>query len=105
MYTCICISIYYNFLAFDGPNQFFLFFRLPLHSPELLEKWLKALRIDNWTPTKYFNVCSRHFREDNYRKSLTGVSLTNLHYTIPSVFQDKAKHKKCSFNTKLVLNL
>lgn len=83
--------------------NFYYYFRLPLHCSKLLEKWLKALRIDNWTPTKYFEVCNQHFGEDNYRTSLTGVSFTNLlHNTIPSLFQDKIKYKECSFIIKLV---
>lgn len=77
-----------------------------MHNPELLTKWLKALRIDNSTPTKYFNVCSRHFGEDNSRKSLTGVSLTNLLYNVvPSLFQDKTKREKSFFDDKLVLSI
>lgn len=80
-----------------------MYFRLPLHDPELLVKWLKALKIYNWTPTKHFNVCSEHFIEDDYKKSPSGVKLTELLCSaVPSVFADSSNSKlqTWSFNNK-----
>lgn len=74
-----------------------------MHDPELLKKWLKALKIDNWTPTKHFNVCSEHFTEDDYEKSPTGIKLANLLCSaVPSMFSDNSnsKQKSCSFTNK-----
>jgi len=69
----------------------YLYFRLPLHDPELLDKWLKALKVDNWTPTKHFNVCSEHFTENDYKKSISGVKLTDLLCSaVPSIFADSS---------------
>lgn len=83
-----------------------LSFRLPLHNPVLREKWFKALKIGNWTPTKYFNVCSQRFREVNFRKSISQVPLSDLlHNVVPSLYQDNLKNEKCALNNKLVLSL
>jgi len=74
-----------------------------LHNPELLKKWLKALKIDNWTPTKHFNVCSEHFIEDDYIKSPTGIKLADLLCSaVPSIFADSSNSKQnpCSYNNK-----
>ncbi|XP_060854061.1 uncharacterized protein LOC132931956 [Rhopalosiphum padi] len=76
-----------------------IFHRLPLHDPELLDKWLKALKVDNWTPTKHFNVCSEHFTENDYKKSISGVKLTDLLCSaVPSIFADSSNsnHKRKS---------
>ncbi|XP_025207964.1 uncharacterized protein LOC112603555 isoform X2 [Melanaphis sacchari] len=80
-----------------------IFHRLPFHDPELLDKWLKALNIDNSTPSKYFNVCCEHFTEDDYKKSLSGEKLTDLlSSAVPSIFSDStnSKHAKNLFINK-----
>jgi len=66
-----------------------------LHDKELLKKWLKALKIDNCTPTKHYNVCSDHFTEDDYKKSPTGVKLADLLCSaVPSIFSDSSNSKQ-----------
>jgi len=66
-----------------------------LHDKELLNKWLKVLKIDNWTPTKHFNVCSEHFLEDDYKKSPTGLKLSDLLCSaVPSIFPDSSSSKQ-----------
>ncbi|XP_060874361.1 uncharacterized protein LOC132948083 isoform X1 [Metopolophium dirhodum] len=80
-----------------------IFHRLPLHDKELLKKWLKALKIDNCTPTKYYNVCSEHFTENDYKKQPTGVKLAELLCSaVPSIFSDSSNSKQnlCSFTNK-----
>lgn len=74
-----------------------------MHDKELLEKWLKALKIDDWTPTKYYNICSGHFKEDDYKKSPSGDLLTDLICTaVPSFLADNShpKHKTYSSTNK-----
>ncbi|XP_022169522.1 uncharacterized protein LOC111033187 isoform X2 [Myzus persicae] len=85
----------------NGRENGIIFHRLPLHDKELHKKWLKALKIDDWTPTKYYNVCSDHFKEDDYKKSPSGDILTDLlSNAVPSIFEDSADptNKICFFN-------
>ena len=42
------------------------FCRFPLDNPELLTKWLVAMRRDHWTPTKTSYMCSQHFLPTDY---------------------------------------
>ncbi|CAG5055811.1 unnamed protein product [Parnassius apollo] len=39
------------------------FHRFPKH-PNLKEKWINATRRENWFPSVYSVICSRHFEED-----------------------------------------
>ncbi|KAG8180608.1 hypothetical protein JTE90_018226 [Oedothorax gibbosus] len=38
------------------------FFRFPLKNKSRLDKWLKALRRTNWTPTSASKICGQHFQ-------------------------------------------
>ncbi|XP_066490322.1 THAP domain-containing protein 5 isoform X2 [Tiliqua scincoides] len=39
--------------------------RFPLHDKERLEKWLRNMRRDTWTPSKHQVLCSDHFTPDS----------------------------------------
>jgi len=70
-------------------------FRLPLYDSKLLGKWLKTLKINNLTPpSKYFDICSKHFREDDYRKTSSGVMIDTLHDSVPSISPDCLKRRR-----------
>jgi len=64
---------------------------------------LKALKIDDWTPTKFYNVCSDHFTKDDYKKTPSGVVLTDLlSNAVPSIFENSSssKQKICFFTNQ-----
>ncbi|GFT71785.1 tigger transposable element-derived protein 6 [Trichonephila clavipes] len=42
------------------------FHRFPLSKPDLLAKWLTAMRKDKWVPTKSDVLCSFHFADDQF---------------------------------------
>lgn len=68
-----------------------IFHRLPWHDQELLDKWLKALKIKKCNTSHYMTVCSEHFTEDDYKRSPSGVKLTDLLYgAVPSIFTDNS---------------
>ncbi|KAJ4425465.1 hypothetical protein ANN_28081 [Periplaneta americana] len=55
------------------------------NDPERKEKWVKALRRENWAPTAYSCVCSVHFKECDFdRTSLCRVRVKEV--AVPSVF-------------------
>lgn len=39
--------------------------RFPLHDKERLEKWLRNMKRDDWTPSKHQLLCSDHFTPDS----------------------------------------
>ena len=43
-----------------------LHIRFPLERPELLRKWLIALRRKDWTPSKSERICEKHFLPTDY---------------------------------------
>ncbi|NXX64912.1 THAP5 protein, partial [Spizella passerina] len=41
------------------------FYPFPLHDKERLEKWLRNMKRDSWTPSKHQLLCSDHFTPDS----------------------------------------
>ncbi|XP_003215346.1 THAP domain-containing protein 5 isoform X1 [Anolis carolinensis] len=41
------------------------FYPFPLHDKERLEKWLRNMKCDSWTPSKHQVLCSDHFTPDS----------------------------------------
>ncbi|NXH27723.1 THAP5 protein, partial [Myiagra hebetior] len=41
------------------------FYPFPLHDKERLEKWLRNMKRDSWTPSKHQFLCSDHFTPDS----------------------------------------
>ena len=64
-------------------------FRFPT-KPELLFKWKKNLRRDNWVPTKSSRLCSDHFQEDMIDRS--GKTVRLKPDAIPTRFKSFPKH-------------
>uniref|UniRef100_A0A147BC10 Putative transposase protein n=1 Tax=Ixodes ricinus TaxID=34613 RepID=A0A147BC10_IXORI len=59
---------------------------------ELREKWIQAIRRDNWTPnttSNYSKVCSKHFQATDF---VEGKLRRLTKGTIPSVFEDYPLH-------------
>ena len=55
--SCIAIGCTNHVKAGSGIS----FHRFPLSRPELLHKWVRAVRRENWTPNKHSYICSDHF--------------------------------------------
>lgn len=59
---------------------------------DVREKWLAAIRRDNWSPNStscYTKVCSRHFRADDF---LEGKRRRLKKGAVPTVFEDYPQH-------------
>ncbi|XP_014271233.1 uncharacterized protein [Halyomorpha halys] len=56
-------------------------------NPELKDKWIKAIRRENWEPSKNTHICSEHFKEEDFDK--TSPFRTYLKKNaVPSVFPE-----------------
>lgn len=60
------------------------FHKFPLARPDVCEKWVIAMRRDNFKPTKYSNICSQHFTKDCFKKECNNRVLKDN--AVPSVF-------------------
>ena len=49
------------------------FHRIPVNKPDLLTKWISAIRRDNWKPKKDMYICSDHFTPDSSFQSKVWV--------------------------------
>ncbi|RZF34074.1 hypothetical protein LSTR_LSTR013654 [Laodelphax striatellus] len=43
------------------------FHRFPFNRPDILKKWIEAIARENWMPSAYSNICSKHFAPDSYQ--------------------------------------
>ncbi len=43
--------------------------KFPLNKPELLQRWLRNLRREDFTPTEHTRICSLHFNDDDFEGS------------------------------------
>ncbi|XP_054707839.1 uncharacterized protein LOC129217543 [Uloborus diversus] len=59
------------------------FHRFPLSKPELLIKWLSAMRKDKWVPNKADVLCSFHFSDDQF------VENNGYRFLIPTAVPSK----------------
>jgi len=60
-------------------------FRFPLTNKALLDKWLLAVRRQNWKPTKHSVLCSEHFESSCFRFYANQKRLKED--AVPSVFK------------------
>ncbi|KAF2885822.1 hypothetical protein ILUMI_20350, partial [Ignelater luminosus] len=64
---------YYNYIILRFPKDI-----------ELKNKWIKAVRRENWSPSERSVLCSTHFVEDCFNRTL---SLTRLRSdAVPTIF-------------------
>ena len=69
-------------------------YRFPLKNPNLLEKWICAMRREKWMPSKYSVLCENHFAFNDYNTRVDydledGIHQTKKHLkpdAVPSVF-------------------
>ncbi len=52
-------------LSKDGANTGVSWHKMP-KDDELLQLWIKNIPRENWTPTKWSQICSLHFHEDSF---------------------------------------
>uniref|UniRef100_A0A182P947 THAP-type domain-containing protein n=1 Tax=Anopheles epiroticus TaxID=199890 RepID=A0A182P947_9DIPT len=66
------------------------FHKFPLKSPELLKQWIQfTARDENWHPTKWSAICSRHFVANDFkgcasRKILLPTAVPSIRNTVPT---------------------
>jgi len=65
----------------------FSFHKFPLKNQDLLRKWISAVRRGNeWQPTKYSHVCSKHFEEKCFAKNNNNRCL--VYQAVPTIFDE-----------------
>ncbi|XP_061478543.1 THAP domain-containing protein 5 isoform X2 [Rhineura floridana] len=68
------------------------FYPFPLHDKERLEKWLRNMKRDTWTPSKHQVLCSDHFTPDSLdvRWGIRYLKTT----AVPTIFSSTANQEK-----------
>ena len=96
--SCVAIDCTNKVKAGSGIS----FHRFPLKKPELLQKWIQAVKRKDWVPNKYSYICSEHFEPSCFvvRPGKTGHHLNDnsvptIFPTFPHYYQrtEKAKRK------------
>ncbi|XP_069687541.1 uncharacterized protein [Periplaneta americana] len=79
------------------------FHRFPHSRPEMLKKWVQALRWENWSPSIHSCICSKHFTDECYQVR-PGVLVRLLKpEAVPTIFNFPAHlQKKVSVRRRLV---
>lgn len=68
--------------------------RFPLHDKERLEKWLRNMKRDSWTPSKHQLLCSDHFTPDSLDVRW-GIRYLK-HTAVPTIFSSPDDEEKDS---------
>nr|XP_060641917.1 THAP domain-containing protein 5 [Anolis sagrei ordinatus] len=68
------------------------FYPFPLHDKERLEKWLRNMKRDSWTPSKHQVLCSDHFTPDSLdvRWGIRYLKTT----AVPTIFSSSDNQEK-----------
>ncbi|XP_067011491.2 uncharacterized protein [Anabrus simplex] len=62
------------------------FHRFPFSRPEILKKWVQAIRREHWLPTAYSTLCSKHFTPDSYQTRPGAPVKLLKEDAVPSIF-------------------
>ncbi|XP_023210091.1 THAP domain-containing protein 4-like [Centruroides sculpturatus] len=80
------------------------FYRFPLKKPDLLKKWVTAVRRENFKPTKSSSLCSEHFKDTDFKlrpgaftKKLKEDAVPSMFSAFPSYYQPSEKKPKTAF--------
>ncbi|XP_006013475.1 THAP domain-containing protein 1-like [Latimeria chalumnae] len=65
-------------------NKPISFHKFPLTRPDLCQKWVRAVRRDNFKLTKYSSICSEHFTQDCFRRECNNKLLKET--AVPTIF-------------------
>lgn len=95
--------VFFNLKTFLKNNSSLLFFppsqpfekRFPLHDKERLEKWLRNMKRDAWTPSKHQLLCSDHFTPDSLDVRW-GIRYLK-HTAVPTIFSSPDDEVTCSY--------
>ena len=96
--SCVAIDCTNKVKAGSGIS----FHRFPLKKPELLQKWIQAVKRKDWVPNKYSYICSEHFepscfvvRPGKIGHHLNDNAVPTIFPTFPHYYQrtEKAKRK------------
>ncbi|NXM66406.1 THAP5 protein, partial [Serilophus lunatus] len=68
------------------------FYPFPLHDKERLEKWLRNMKRDSWTPSKHQLLCSDHFTPDSLDVRW-GIRYLK-HTAVPTIFSSPDDEEK-----------
>ena len=72
------------------------FHRIPVNKPELLTKWISAIRRDNWKPKKDMYICSDHFTPESFLP-IKGLGRRKLKPdAVPNIFPKFSPHLQVS---------
>ena len=94
--SCVAIGCTNLFKTGSGIS----FHRFPLSRPELLHKWVRAVRRDKWTPNKNSYICSEHFHSSCFIIK-PGVVGKRLHpEAIPSIFPTLKEYYQNSYKRR-----
>ncbi|NWJ02558.1 THAP5 protein, partial [Crypturellus undulatus] len=74
------------------------FYPFPLHDKERLEKWLRNMKRDAWTPSKHQLLCSDHFTPDSLDVRW-GIRYLK-HTAVPTIFTSPGDEEKDSSKLK-----
>ncbi|XP_061603727.1 THAP domain-containing protein 1 isoform X4 [Phyllopteryx taeniolatus] len=69
------------------------FHKFPLARPDICDKWVAAMRRNNFKPTKYSNICSQHFAKDCFKRECNNRVLKD--HAVPSLFDLNLDIKEC----------
>ncbi|NXB81647.1 THAP5 protein, partial [Donacobius atricapilla] len=75
------------------------FYPFPLHDKERLEKWLRNMKRDSWTPSKHQLLCSDHFTPDSLDVRWGIRYLKNT--AVPTIFSSPDDEEKNSSQNSL----
>ena len=96
--SCVAIDCTNKVKAGSGIS----FHRFPLKKPELLQKWIQAVKRKDWVPNKYSYICIEHFepscfvvRPGKIGRHLSDNAVPTIFPTFPHYYQrsEKAKRK------------
>lgn len=77
--------------------------RFSFSRPEILQLWVKAIRRENWYPSKGSRICSQHFRESDYLFKPGSSRRLLKPDSVPSIFAFP-KHLQKKFKKRKILN-
>ncbi len=90
----VCVAI--GCTSQSKPGSGVSFYRFPHKKPDLLEKWISAIRRKNWLPTQHSCICSEHFQASCFHDepnlqghSLKEGSILSISPALPSYYQQQ----------------
>lgn len=58
----------------------------PFKRPDILKLWVKAIRRENWIPSKYSRLCSEHFLQTDYSQNPGCTAKVLKPDAVPTIF-------------------